>query len=291
MAEFGKRRKIRTPLADVISELVGGQLNAADAVRRFDGKKGSHRARRSRTNTLEPMMDKLDDPRREPLAAAGKQYIARDHVSALIQLALALGSARTLGWYNAWVYAAVILSVKLGSAMVLVRINPAVLNARGTKREMSRQERLFFAVYLPATMAIPVVAGLEVGAPGWTHASLVELLVGIALVLVGAGLIIWALAHNAFFEPTVRLQTDRHQRVCTSGPYRLVRHPGYLGAIVATAGIPLVLGSRWAFVPFAIVTVAFVMRTRLEDRMLSAKLDGYADYARRTRFRLVPGLW
>ena len=76
-----------------------------------------------------------------------------------------------------------------------------------------------------------------------------------------------------------------------SGPYRVVRHPGYTGAIVAAAGVPLALGSRWCFAPFAVMTVAFLIRTAYEDHMLRAELDGYDAYAAATRWRLLPFVW
>lgn len=232
-----------------------------------------------------------DDPRKEPLALEGKRYVIREHFAVVVHLALALGAARTFAWNNAWVYAGMILAAKVGSAILLLRVNPAVLNARGTKREMSRRERLFFSFYLPAALAMPVVAGLDVGAAGWTHRSLAELVGGLAIVVLGTSLLVWALAANAFFEPTVRLQRDRGHRVCTTGPYRFVRHPGYAGAVLGAAGVPLLLGSRWCFVPFALMTLAFVVRTAYEDRMLRAELEGYDTYATRTRFRLVPLVW
>ena len=126
------------------------------------------------------------DPRRERLRLEGKRYIVRDHMAAVIQLALALGSARTLGWHNAWLYASVLLAVKLSSALILSRVNPAVLNARGTRHAMSVRDRIFFSVFIPSSLAIPIVAGLDVGVAGWTHRSELELVVGLALVLSGA---------------------------------------------------------------------------------------------------------
>ncbi|OHD72012.1 MAG: hypothetical protein A2177_06885 [Spirochaetes bacterium RBG_13_68_11] len=77
----------------------------------------------------------------------------------------------------------------------------------------------------------------------------------------------------------------------SKGPYRLVRHPGYAGATVACAALPLMLGSVWGFVPFAVFLVAVVARTALEDSTLRAELPGYEEYCRRTRYRLVPGIW
>jgi protein-S-isoprenylcysteine O-methyltransferase Ste14 len=231
------------------------------------------------------------DPRTQPLTMAGKRYIVRDHVSAVILLALALGAAGVINWYNAWLYVAVVVAIKLSSALILTRVNPAVLNARGTKREMSRRERIFFSVYVPMSLAIPIVAGLDAGGAGWSHRSLAELAIGLGFVVVGGALIIWALAVNAFFEPTVRLQSDRAHRVCSTGPYRLVRHPGYSGVILFCAGVPMVLGSLWCIVPIVVMTIAFVVRTTYEDRMLHNELDGYAAYASETRYRLLPFVW
>jgi protein-S-isoprenylcysteine O-methyltransferase Ste14 len=150
---------------------------------------------------------------------------------------------------------------------------------------------MFFLVLVPASIALPIVAGLDVGAPGWTHASLVELVIGVVLALAGGGLTIWALAENAFFEPSVRLQSDRGQRVCSTGPYRFVRHPGYVGAMLVGFCVAPVVGSRWALIPAAVQACALIVRTRYEDRMLHESLEGYADYARETRYRLFPGVW
>ncbi len=227
----------------------------------------------------------------ERLTVDGKRYLVRDHVTAVLQVVLALGFAGTLAWYNAWLFGTVLLAGKIVSALLLVRVNPAVVNARGTRHPMSVQDRVFFAVFIPATLAIPIVAALDVGGPGWSHHSLGELIIGLGLLAIGMSILVWALAVNRFFEPTVRIQREREHRVCTDGPYRYVRHPGYTGAIILLAGIPLIFGSFWCFVPAAITTIAFIVRTIYEDRLLHAELDGYGAYASNTRFRLVPFVW
>ena len=99
------------------------------------------------------------------------------------------------------------------------------------------------------------------------------------------------MAHNAFFAATVRIQTDRGQSVVSSGPYAWVRHPGYLGSVVYDLFAPLMLGSWWAYVPVLVVLALIFVRTRLEDATLQAELPGYAEYAARVRWRLIPGLW
>ena len=103
--------------------------------------------------------------------------------------------------------------------------------------------------------------------------------------------VLWAMASNPFFAATVRIQSERGQEVVSAGPYRLVRHPGYLGALVYNLAIPLVLGSLWTFIPALFTIALLVVRTALEDRTLQAELPGYAAYTAAVRRRLIPGLW
>ena len=114
---------------------------------------------------------------------------------------------------------------------------------------------------------------------------------GIAVWLAGNVLFTWAMGVNPFFEKTVRIQTERGHRVIDTGPYAFVRHPGYLGFFGWALATRLLLGSGWAMVPALLTVAGLVVRTALEDRTLQAELAGYAEYAQRVRFRLVPGLW
>ncbi len=116
-------------------------------------------------------------------------------------------------------------------------------------------------------------------------------MVGLALLLAGYALASYALIENAYFSGMVRIQTDRGHQVVSSGPYRWVRHPGYTGALLAYLGTPLLLDSIWALLPAVFLTVALIIRTRLEDQTLQAELDGYRDYAQRVRYRLLPPVW
>lgn len=116
-------------------------------------------------------------------------------------------------------------------------------------------------------------------------------LIGLALILIGYSLGSYAFVVNAFFSGTVRLQPERGHRVVSSGPYGWMRHPGYLGSLIASLGMPLLLESIWAFIPVLIFGYFFVLRTRLEDRFLQQNLPGYSEYAKNVRFRLLPGVW
>jgi protein-S-isoprenylcysteine O-methyltransferase Ste14 len=116
-------------------------------------------------------------------------------------------------------------------------------------------------------------------------------ILGFILIGVGYAFAVWAMAENRFFSGVVRIQLDRGHVVCDSGPYRFVRHPGYVGNILPLPGIVLALGSVWTVVPALVALIIIVVRTVLEDRALRDELPGYLDYARRVRYRLIPGIY
>jgi protein-S-isoprenylcysteine O-methyltransferase Ste14 len=138
---------------------------------------------------------------------------------------------------------------------------------------------------------LPLVAGLDARF-GWTGPIGVALhLAGAVLFAGGLALFGWAMVANAYFSTAARIQDDRGHTVCRDGPYRFVRHPGYVGTIFQSVGTALLLGSAWALIPAAVAVVAITARTVFEDRMLREELPGYAEYARDVRYRLVPRLW
>jgi protein-S-isoprenylcysteine O-methyltransferase Ste14 len=154
------------------------------------------------------------------------------------------------------------------------------------------RDRYLRLIALPFILAHLFVAGLDVGRLHWSR----PMPTGIqALALIGyaAGmaLSVCAILNNRFFSPVVRIQHERGHTPVTSGPYRFVRHPGYVGAILASTCGGVALGSWWSLVPLVPFAVLFLRRTSLEDRMLLADLDGYSGYAERVRYRLLPGLW
>jgi protein-S-isoprenylcysteine O-methyltransferase Ste14 len=111
------------------------------------------------------------------------------------------------------------------------------------------------------------------------------------LFLVGVGIFTWAMAVNKFFERTVRIQTDRGHKVIDTGPYAIVRHPGYAGFVLFFVGGALCLGSLWALIPAGLASALLVLRTRWEDQTLQAELPDYKEYAQRVRYKLIPGMW
>ena len=138
---------------------------------------------------------------------------------------------------------------------------------------------------------IPLVAGLDAMFDWSPKFSLLVKILALVILLAGYALGSYALIENRFFSGMVRIQTDRGQQVVSSGPYSWMRHPGYAGALLTYLATPLFLDSGWVFLPTVFITILLVIRTALEDRFLQDELEGYRDYARRVRYRLLPGVW
>ena len=205
---------------------------------------------------------------------------------------LAAGSIR---WVWGWALLAVLAAVLPGQVIVLVPINPDLLAERqegfrpeGTKRW---DRWLTMSAASLGTVVMWVIAGLEVRLRWTAGMALPAHIAGVAVTVLGYALFLWAMASNAFFAEGVRIQRERGHTVATGGPYRFVRHPGYVGAILGIAGGPFLLGSWWALAPAALSLAGYVIRTALEDRTLLEELLGYREYAQRTRYRLVPRVW
>jgi protein-S-isoprenylcysteine O-methyltransferase Ste14 len=210
-------------------------------------------------------------------------------VTYVVLAALLFASSGRLGWVWAWAY----LGVGLAILVVNVIVMPAELIAeRGQPREnVKRWDQVLSTVAGLPTLALPIVAGLDERFAWSPPLGLAVHLLGLAVYVLGQGLFSWAMASNKYFSTLVRIQMDRGQTVATGGPYRYVRHPGYTGYSVFSLGTSLALGSLWALIPAGLTACLLVVRTALEDRTLQEELAGYREYARRVRYRLLPGIW
>jgi protein-S-isoprenylcysteine O-methyltransferase Ste14 len=221
--------------------------------------------------------------------------VVRFALYVVISYAVFFVAAGTLVWPMAWVYACLSLVMILGSRLMVWRKWPDALRERGRFTEaegvQSWDRFLSFVVGLLGPTVIGIVAGLD-HRFGWSP-TLPGTVVAVAtlLVAVGFGLGAWAMVANRYFSAVARIQRDRGQSVVSRGPYRFVRHPAYAGALLSGLATPVMLSALWAWVPALGAMVAVVVRTRLEDRMLLEGLEGYADYAEDTPYRLIPGIW
>jgi protein-S-isoprenylcysteine O-methyltransferase Ste14 len=146
-------------------------------------------------------------------------------------------------------------------------------------------------LFLPFFAALLVVAGLDVGRFAWSHVPTWVQILALALVAAGYGLSLWAVRTNRFFSPVVRIQAERGHELITTGPYAIVRHPGYAAALVVMLATAPALGSWWALLPALATAALFFRRIVIEDRFLHANLPGYPAYAQQVRYRLLPGVW
>ena len=190
-----------------------------------------------------------------------------------------------------WAYILLLQAMFVGSGIYFVRTSPGMVQERlrpgpGGKDSVTRPVGTLLMV---AHMGI---AGLDVGRFHWSPDVPVTLQVAaLAAVAASLGGSMWAMSVNPFFSSAVRIQRDRGHRVITTGPYRIVRHPGYTGTMLWFLVSPLALGSWWAALPVLPAVPLFVRRTALEDKLLREELEGYAEYAQKVPYRLVPGVW
>jgi protein-S-isoprenylcysteine O-methyltransferase Ste14 len=225
----------------------------------------------------------------------GINAVARHQVGSLMIAGLVFLGAGTLDWSWAWVFGVVYFICWLILSVALWRYNPDLLNQRGKRASQlggtKSWDWVLLTLYSIVFVAQPFIAGLDYRY-GWSTPSAPAMyLFGNVLMLLAYGLLAWAMVVNRNFEVTVRIQEQRGHQVTTSGPYQYVRHPGYVSVILTFLALPIALGTWTALIPGLIGIVIFVIRTALEDRTLQAELPGYADYAQKTHYRLLPGVW
>jgi protein-S-isoprenylcysteine O-methyltransferase Ste14 len=202
--------------------------------------------------------------------------------------------AGTIAWPEAWIYLAIIGGVGSAAGLWFARNDPGLLRERTASPFQAGQPAwdkailaLFFALYLGSF----VVAGLDAVRwrttvmPAWVET------VGAACILASYAIIWRVLAENSFAAPVVRIQDERGQRIVTSGPYAIVRHPMYGGAILFLLGTPLLLGSTYGLVFVPLLVILLAVRSVFEERALANRFPEYAAYAARVRFRFVPLVW
>jgi protein-S-isoprenylcysteine O-methyltransferase Ste14 len=157
---------------------------------------------------------------------------------------------------------------------------------------MKKWDKVYYLVSTPLFFVMFIISVLDAGRYSWSPTVPIFVTIfGCIVYSIGQVLILWAKRSNRFFSSVVRIQADRAQKVCKDGPYRYVRHPGYLGGLIFTLATPLMLGSYWGLVPGILIIIPVLIRTSLEDKTLHEELAGYGEYAQEVPFRLIPHIW
>lgn len=202
--------------------------------------------------------------------------------------------AGRLDWVWAWVFLGLFGAASVIHVAILIPTNPELLaeRAKGLRVGTKGWDKVLVSLaagLLPMASwiiaALNVRFGWEPPMPLWLH------LCGAMGFAVGWAVLLWATASNSAFDTTVRIREEGGHAVATGGPYQYVRHPGYVGAILYQLATPFLLGSWWALIPMIFSVPLYLIRTALEDRMLQSELEGYTEYARKVRYRLLPGVW
>jgi protein-S-isoprenylcysteine O-methyltransferase Ste14 len=236
-------------------------------------------------------MGSSSDP--QAVAKATRMAVARGVTLLSLLTLILLGGSGDWRWPAGWAYVALLVLSQLAAFRILRHGSPDLLVERSKVQAGTKSwDKLivgFIAIVCP--LASWILAALD-HRYGWTPVRPAALVVaGFVAATAGVTLIAWALAVNRFFAATVRIQDDRGHEVVSSGPYALLRHPGYTGMILYALATPLALSSDVTWIAVSLHALALIVRTVLEDRTLQRELDGYRDYAARVRSRLIPYVW
>jgi protein-S-isoprenylcysteine O-methyltransferase Ste14 len=198
-----------------------------------------------------------------------------------------------LDWIMAWTFLVSYIAGLFVTSAVLGSNREEIIQERFTEHDDAKDwDKILSNLFSYLTLFITLpIAGLDKRFNWSPEVDLTLQIIAIVIALSGYSLIIWAMASNRFFSRIVRIQKDRGHSVISTGPYRFVRHPGYVGMILFAIATPFALGSLWALIPGGLATCVILLRTALEDRTLLEELDGYEEYAQQIRSRLIPGVW
>jgi protein-S-isoprenylcysteine O-methyltransferase Ste14 len=212
--------------------------------------------------------------------------------TSLFCLAAIFIPAGTLNWPEAWLFIS-LYAVAVTAAIIWMKKNaPSLLRERmKKKKDVKSWDKTFRAFYSIFLLVILILPGLDAVRFQWSKVPLMGKILGFIGYIPGFAIAFWAMRENAFSSDVVRIQEDRGHTVCTTGPYKYVRHPMYVGVILIMICFPFSLGSLYTLIPAAIIIILFFIRTALEDKTLQQELPGYKEYAQNVSYRLIPPIW
>jgi protein-S-isoprenylcysteine O-methyltransferase Ste14 len=197
-------------------------------------------------------------------------------------------SAWTFDYWQAWIFLAVFMISTAAIFIYLAKNDPDLLARRVKTAEKTKTQKII-RFLVNVTFTVVIVASVLDHRFAWSAISLRVVLVGDTLVVLGMLIIFLVFRENTFTAQTVEVEAG--QKVISTGPYALVRHPMYVGGLVFILGIPLSLGSWWGLFIVVLFTPVMVWRILDEEKLLAKGLPGYAEYRNRVKYRLVPSVW
>ncbi|VVB61471.1 Isoprenylcysteine carboxyl methyltransferase (ICMT) family protein [uncultured archaeon] len=227
------------------------------------------------------------------LNISGKRGIVREFAVIIIGMIFLFGSAGTLYWVRGWIYICFAFLYQIIYISILLIINPQLLNERGNFnwKETKPYDKYFAIFYALFGFSMIIVAGLDAVRFQWSSIPFITIYPSIIVLILFCFIALWAYVSNSHFILTSRNDKLSTQRVCTIGPYRYIRHPAYLSAIITSLCYPFILGSLYSLIPVFLNIVLIIIRTYYEDKTLKIELTGYDEYSRKTKYRLFPYIW
>ena len=221
-------------------------------------------------------------------AALIRKLLVRLSFVPLFIIVFTLLPAGTLNYWEVYVYFGILIVPMLFVLMYFLGKDPRFLERRSRGAEKVKEQKLIQLINLPVFMAAFIIPGLDKRF-GWSDIP-PEVIIATDAVILGGYLIIFMVFRQNSYASRI-IEIDKEQKVITTGLYGIIRHPMYLGVLIMYLPTPLALGSYWGLIPMGLLPVALVFRILNEEKVLSEKLEGYKDYCRKTKYRLIPYIW
>jgi protein-S-isoprenylcysteine O-methyltransferase Ste14 len=202
--------------------------------------------------------------------------------------------AGTVGWLAGWVFIAIFFSFNLLVVRMLARNDPELLEERMSspiQKDQPLWDKVLVSVFLPLYVGWSILMALDAVRFGWSEVPVWLQVLGALGLLLSFYVVYLTFRENAYLATVAKLQKERGQSVVSTGPYQYVRHPMYSGMLIFFPATALLLGSWWGLLVSPVLMTLLVVRTILEDRMLKRGLEGYTEYTRTVKYRLIPRIW
>jgi len=221
------------------------------------------------------------------------KIIDRLLVGFLLFTGILFGAAGTFNWPEAWLYIIVQFSYSIALSVWLKRNNPELLKDRMIfmKKTAKTWDKAIMIGTLPLSITLIIIPGLDAVRYQWSQVIFPLKAISFIVILASFALFFWVIKENTYLSRVVEIQKERGHKVITTGPYKYVRHPMYVGVIALLFSLPVALGSLYGLIPAAFLLIVIIIRTHLEDRTLHNELTEYEEYAEETKYRLLPGVW